>query len=96
MPNYYSIKGSVTVKVTPRARLRYRKPKNGKKKHRYETLSYPDKNKDGHWVNVSRVFDRVYDHYDEVVTDEETGEVIHEKHEPLSTHIRHGSAKIKK
>lgn len=96
MAKSYSIIGSVTVKGTPRARLSYRKPKNGKKKHRYETLSYADKNENGRWVNIRRVFDRENDHYYEIITDEETGKVIHEKDEPLSTHIGHGSEKFEK
>ena len=91
--NAFSIIGDVAIKVTPRAELRYRKPKNGKKKHRYETHSYPDTNKDGVLVNVRRTFDRENDRYIEVVTIEETGEIIHEKNEALSSHYGHGSAK---
>jgi len=91
--NSFSIAGNVTVKITSQAKLRYRKPKNGKKKHRYETYSYPDTNKDGDFVNVRRIFDREIDRYIEVVTKEETGEIIHEKNDPLSSHYGHGSAK---
>jgi hypothetical protein len=40
-----------------------------------------------------RRIDREGNHYDEVVTDPATGEVISETHERLSDHREHGSAK---
>jgi hypothetical protein len=40
-----------------------------------------------------RRIDRDNDRYDEVVIDPETGEIVHESHEPLSEHWGHGSAK---
>lgn len=95
MSKSFSIEGDISISVTPRAELRYRKPKGGKKKHRYETHSYPDTNNEGERVNVRRIFDRENDRYIEVVCIEETGEVIHEKDEPLSVHMGHGSAKAK-
>lgn len=45
------------------------------------------------WMDKLRRIDREGDRYDEVVTDPETGEVIHETHEPLSEHPGHGSAR---
>lgn len=91
MGRCYSIVGSTTITITPRARLRYRKPKNGKRKHRYETLSYPDKDRNGRWVQISRIFDRENDEYIERVVDEKTSQVIRETREPLSQHLGHGS-----
>lgn len=40
-----------------------------------------------------RRIDRENDRYDEVVADPETGDIIHETHEPLSQHRGHGSAR---
>jgi len=44
-------------------------------------------------MKLSRVIDRDNDIYHEVVTDPETGEVVHECREPLSQHRQHGTAK---
>jgi hypothetical protein len=46
-------------------------------------------------VSHVRVIDRENNLYKEVVTNAETGEVIHACEEPLSKHIGHGSAKKK-
>ena len=48
------------------------------------------------WMNLSRVYDREHDLYEEIITDPITGEVVHECIEPLSEHTGHGSAKHKK
>lgn len=45
------------------------------------------------WMDKYRRIDRERDLYDEVVVDQETGEVVHECHEPLSVHRHRGSAK---
>ena len=39
------------------------------------------------------VIDRENDLYKEVVTDPDTGKIIHQCEEPLSEHVGHGSAK---
>jgi len=44
-------------------------------------------------VKVERAVDRLNDQYFERVTDVDSGAVIHECDEPLSTHTGHGSAK---
>lgn len=51
--------------------------------------------KSGKWMNLKRIIDRENDHYHEVVTDPETGEVIHECKEPLTEHKGHGTTKSK-
>ena len=48
------------------------------------------------WVHKEQIINRRDDHYREVVTDPETGEVIHHCDEPLSEHLGHGSDKSKK
>jgi hypothetical protein len=68
-----------------------------KKNPRVEVFSGADIRKsDGKWMSKERVIDKDNDLYKEVVTDPETGEVIHHNEEPLSEHFGHGSAKFKK
>jgi len=45
------------------------------------------------WAHKVRRIDRDANQYDEVVTDPETGSVVHECHEPLSRHQGHGGDK---
>lgn len=52
--------------------------------------------KSGKWMNKVRIIDRDNDSYHEVITNPETGEVIHECKEPLSQHIGHGTARNSK
>ena len=47
-------------------------------------------------MKKERLIDRAKDHYKEVVTDPDTGSVVHQCDEPLSQHRGHGSAKKKK
>jgi hypothetical protein len=47
----------------------------------------------GRWMEKFRRIDRDDDQYDEVVVDQESGEIVHECHEPLSEHCGHRSAK---
>jgi hypothetical protein len=51
--------------------------------------------KSGKWMKLQRVIDRVKKPawYSEVITDPETGDVVHKCEEPLSEHRGHGSAK---
>jgi hypothetical protein len=49
--------------------------------------------KTGRWMHLQRVIDRARNWYSEVVTDPETGKVVHRCEEPLSDHRGHGSAK---
>jgi hypothetical protein len=49
----------------------------------------------GRWMHLQRIIDRARNWYTEVVTDHETGEVVHRCEEPLSEHRGHGSAKHK-
>lgn len=49
--------------------------------------------KEGRWHEVRRLIDHLNDWYDEVITDEQTGQVVHECHEPLSQHRGHGGAR---
>ena len=44
-------------------------------------------------VRVHRTIDKDNDRYIEMVVDMQTGEILHECHEPLSKHTNHGTAK---
>ena len=50
----------------------------------------------GKWHRKERVIDRERNKYTEVITDSETGEVVHECEEHLTQHRGHGSAKRRK
>lgn len=70
---------------------------SSKQNPRYEFIEGDDQRKsDGKWMKKTRVIDKYNDKYIERVTDLETGEVVHEKKEPLSNHFGHGTAKFKK
>jgi hypothetical protein len=49
----------------------------------------------GEWVSREMTVDRENDVYKELITNPETGKVIHHCEEPLSQHQGHGSAKKK-
>jgi len=49
----------------------------------------------GIWSHRSKVEDKKSDEYLEIVTNPETGEILHKCEEPLSQHRGHGSAKQK-
>jgi hypothetical protein len=49
--------------------------------------------KSGRWMRLERVIDRAKNWYREVVTDHETGKIVHQCDEPLSDHQGHGTAK---
>jgi hypothetical protein len=49
----------------------------------------------GKWMQLQRIVDRAKDWYKEIITDPETGQVVHRCEEPLSEHTGHGSAKLK-
>lgn len=66
----------------------------GQKKPFAESLSVTSASRSlGKLVHHERLIDRDNDLYHEKVTEYETGNVIHEKREPLSQHVGHGSAK---
>jgi hypothetical protein len=48
--------------------------------------------KTGRLSLIDRSIDRLNDRYDERIVDAETGDVVHEAHEPLSEHRGHGGA----
>ena len=75
--------------VTCRGRLRGRQKPKGFGKFVKEIIQgwFPSKNsKLLQGVEKERIVDRKNDTYDEIVRDAETGQIIHETHEPLSQH----------
>lgn len=66
-----------------------------KKKKRVEFIQGNEiRKKDGEMINKERLIDKRNDKYKEVVTDPETGEILHYCEEPLSVHQGHGKQKI--
>ena len=49
--------------------------------------------KSGRWLRLERIIDRARDWYREIISDRQTGEVIHHVEEPLSEHTGHGAAR---
>ena len=70
---------------------------SSKKNPRYEFFEGDDfRKRDRKWMMKTRIIDKDRDKYVEKVIDPETGEIVHEKEEPLSDHFGHGSAKFNK
>lgn len=68
-----------------------------KKNPRVEfTVGDDQRKSDGKWMLKTRTINKEKNQYSEVVTDPETGAVVHKCEQPLSQHIGHGSAKKKK
>lgn len=70
-------------------------PKSKKPIREFKTGTEPQRGRPGKWACVYRNIDREHNTYDEKVVDEETGQVLHECHEPLSDHRGHGSARTR-
>jgi len=96
--------GSVSrsIDVTCSDTLSLHSKVNLKARHAGEKLPFMEQTvgddfyrKDGRWMKLYRLIDRVKVWYDEQVTDPATGKVVHECSEPLTNHTGHGSAKIK-
>jgi hypothetical protein len=78
------------------ASLGYKAKSQGKGKPYIEGKAGDDRHRNtGKWMHLQRIIDRVGGWYTEVVTDQETGKVVHRCEEPLSEHRGHGSAKSK-
>jgi hypothetical protein len=77
-----------------RAKIAYKLKGVGKKKPIVEGISGEDLHRDsGKWMYKERVIDHEKNRYKEVVTDLETGNIVHNCEEPLDKHTGHGSAK---
>ena len=62
-----------------------------------ESINVPNvQRKTGKMMILKRIIDRENDIYHEIVTDPDTGNIVHECKEPLSKHIDHGTVKFKK
>ena len=85
---------SVSDTIVFRTKLGAKARHPGKRKPFHEQVVGADLHrKSGKWMHLERLIDRENDWYSETVTDPETGEVVHECHEPLSEHKGHGSAR---
>jgi len=84
----------ITETLTLRESLGFKAKRQGQGKPYVEGRSGDDLHrKTGKWMKKEQVIDRENDQYAEVVTDPETGIVMHHCKEPLSKHRGHGSAK---
>lgn len=65
--------------------------------HRFLVGIVPRRGTPGKSAKVEKYMKRIGfgNWYSEKITDPETGEVLHERHEPLDQHQGHGSAKFK-
>ncbi len=82
--------------VTLHASLGYRPKSRGKEKPYLEGRTGDDfDHKTGEWMILERIMDRARNWYKALVTDPETGKVVHRCEEPLSQHRDHGSARPK-
>jgi hypothetical protein len=91
-----TIHASIVESVTIRDGLAVKAKRQGEKKPFIEDMGVPSFSHSlQKVVHRHRVIDRDNDLYVERVTDYETGEIIHECQEPLSSHVNHGSAKKK-
>jgi predicted nucleic acid-binding Zn-ribbon protein len=89
-----SVQVSDTIEIWDSLKVKgSRRP--GKKK-RYVEASFQERDwhrDEARWTLRTKVVNRADDEYHEVITDLESGNVVHECHEPLSRHTGHGSAR---
>jgi hypothetical protein len=83
------VKMVTSIGISSRVNLRARNKEKGFKKYKKQIeqgqyVSGDPNLKKG--VNLERVIDKGKDEYHEVIKNAETGEIIHEVHEPLSQH----------
>jgi hypothetical protein len=82
--------------VIVKEKLHVKGKRAGKKLFQEEVTGDDLYRKTNKWNKLTRVLHHENDLYIEVITDPETGDVIHCCMEPLSGHKGHGSAKYKK
>ena len=74
--------------------MKQRRP--GVKKPIYESVAGDDQHRSsGQWNHLTREIDRESNRYREVIVNPQTGEVIRQVDEPLTSHVGRGSAKPK-
>ncbi len=77
-----------------RSQLQWKHKRNGLRLPLAEGVSGSERSvRLGRWMIKKRIIDRENNWYEEVVVDEETGEVVYESSEALTDHTDHGSAK---
>lgn len=97
-PNCGSASKIVLAQVTIQLNIYMRWKMLGKKlgKRIFELISgYELFKKENRMVRKGRLIDKENNWYEEIVSDPDTGEIIHEAKEKLTDHYGHGSAKNK-
>ncbi len=90
---------SVAVNAIAQCRTRFRlrgRRSNVRKPFIEQIVGDDLHRRSGKWMKLERVIDWERDRYREVVTDPESGKVIHRCEEPLSQHSGHGAAKTRR
>jgi len=98
LTRFIEIKDEMHVSVAEHVGLVTKDPSlPSKRKRRRELRSgtRSEGNRSGRLVHEYRLSDHDHDHYEEKITDIQSGEVIQQISEPLSVHRNHGSAKKK-
>ena len=100
-----SVKRNLTLSITEQLQTAHEKLTGKSKDTRFPSKKNPrvkffvgddQRKSDKKWMRKTRTIDRDKNQYSEVVTDPETGAVIHKCEQPLSQHTGHGTAKKKK
>jgi hypothetical protein len=96
LPTIRQIRVELTETLEFHASLGYKAKSQGKGKPYLEGRTGDDLHrKTGKWMLLERVIDRARNWYKELITDSETGKVVHHCEEPLTDHRDRGSAKKK-
>lgn len=84
----------LTATVSAKASLKFVAKRPGMKRPMREDFHGAElQASTGTWMDKDRVIDRMNNDYSELVVDSETGQVVHQDHEPLDQHFDHGSAR---
>ena len=92
MSRHFSVSISETVTVRSMLGLKGRHATGGRPFIEQKVCDDLHRKSD-RWMRLERVIDRAKNWYRELVTDRETGKVVHQCDEPLSDHRGHGTAK---
>lgn len=84
----------IQSKLFIKSKLRIKGKRGGKGKPFLESIKGDDLfRKLGKWMKFERIIDQENDRYREIITDPDTGKIVHKCEESLSKHTGRGSAK---
>lgn len=88
-----AVRSEVNLEMHGRSSEKRRRTPTSQKRHVREQYLSLGPSADGVRRRAHRIFDRDADVYDEIVTDEETGEIVMDLRQPVSAHRDRGTAK---